>query len=237
LAELPGKLRPNESDAVELQRAAIAGEIHDSLIPYLFATRMRLELLVENLRGSSDATTTKPGNNERANIELACTEVTKAIETLHIASTISRQLTGELYPPDLDNETWSDHLIAAFNRNVPASSTRLTFDGDFDVFHFNADSQIAARRIAQESIRNAVRHGHATIVHVSAKTVDANHVQLSIRDDGRGFDTTSSKLGYGLRIMESRASLVDASFTVHSKLGGPTTVNAIFHHYDAAAAD
>ena len=218
------KFRQDAPDAVELQRAAIAGEIHDSLIPYLFATRMRLETLVENLR-------------EHANSELACTEVTKAIETLHIASTISRQLTGELYPPDLDNETWSGHLIAAFNRNGAASGTRLAFDGDFDAFPFSPDRQIAARRIAQEAIRNAIRHGHATNIQVSVTTLDDSSVQLSIRDDGRGFDTTSSKLGYGLRIMESRASLVDASFTVESKVGGPTTVTAIFPRYDAAVAD
>ena len=231
------KSRQNETDAVELQRAAIAGEIHDSLIPYLFATRMRLESLLENLRGSSDATKTKPAMAELACTELACTELAKAIETLHTASTISRQLTGELYPADLDNESWSDHLIAAFDRNGAVPGTRLTFDGDFDALHFNPDCQIAARRIAQESIRNAVRHGRATNVHVSVKTLDESQVQLTINDDGRGFDTTSSKLGYGLRIMESRASLVDASFTAESKLGGPTTVTAIFQRYDAAAAD
>jgi len=234
LAETTSKLRPSESDAVELQRAAIAGEIHDSLIPYLFATRMRLETLVENLRGCSEPTKTKPAVAELGSIELACAEVTKAIETLHIASTISRQLTGELYPPDLDNESWADHLIAAFNRNGPASGTRLTFDGDFDAFQFSPDCQIAARRIAQESIRNAIRHGMATKVHVSVKTHDASNVKLCIRDDGRGFDTTSSKLGYGLRIMELRATLVDASFTVESEPGGPTTVTALFLRYDAA---
>jgi len=242
LANSTCKSRQNETDAVELQRAAIAGEIHDSLIPYLFATRMRLESLLENLRGSSDATKTKPAMaelacTELACTELACTELAKAIETLHTASTISRQLTGELYPADLDNESWSDHLMAAFDRNGAVPGTRLTFDGDFDALHFNPDCQIAARRIAQESIRNAVRHGRATNVHVSVKTLDESQVQLTINDDGRGFDTTSSKLGYGLRIMESRASLVDALFTAESKLGGPTTVTAIFQRYDAAAAD
>jgi signal transduction histidine kinase len=66
---------------------------------------------------------------------------------------------------------------------------------------------------------------------------DENQLRLSISDNGCGFDTSSAKRGYGLRIMQSRADLVSASFKVNSALGGPTTVTVEFNRYDVAAAD
>lgn len=223
----------NGQDVVELQRAAIAGEIHDSLIPYLFATRMRLESLIARLRESDDAADLLKLNfdsarTELARSELACIEVSKAIETLQAAMTVCRQLTSELYPPELTT-SWSDHLFAALDRAGGSPGTRLVVTGDFDSLNSKQADRIAARRIAQEAIRNAVRHGRATTVQVSVKPVDEGRTQLSIRDDGCGFDTALIRNGYGLRIMRSRANLVDATFTVESKLGEPTAVTVTFN--------
>ncbi len=229
MADPSNELLAYGRDVVELQRAAIAGEIHDSLIPYLFATRMRLESLVARLRDSDNAADPFKLTFDSARSELACIEISKAIETLHAAMTVCRQLTSELYPPELTTTSWSDLLFATLDRTGGSSGTRLIVTGDFDSLNSRQADRIAARRIAQEAIRNAVRHGRATTVQVSVKPVDEGRTQLCIRDDGCGFDTALTRNGYGLRIMRSRAILIDAMFSVESKLGEPTAVTVTFN--------
>ena len=178
-------------DAIELQRAAIAGEIHDSLIPYLFATKMRLEALVarleESTAGHDVSDHGQAAQDETAAKSLVSTEVTKSIETLQAAMAIAGQLTAELYPPDLSETSWAEHLTASLARSGGTATTKLEIQGDFDAIVSALDLRIAGRRIAQEAIRNAVRHGHASSVVVTVQPRDLQQIELSICDNGRGF--------------------------------------------------
>ena len=51
---------------------------------------------------------------------------------------------------------------------------------------------------------------------------------MTIRDDGRGFDTTAKTNGFGLVGMHERAELLHGSFEVEASPGQGTTVNAVF---------
>jgi signal transduction histidine kinase len=53
------------------------------------------------------------------------------------------------------------------------------------------DTAIAAFRIVQESVHNALRHGTPTSITVSVRR-DGQRLLLSVRDDGRGFDVTEA---------------------------------------------
>ena len=53
-------------------------------------------------------------------------------------------------------------------------------------------------RIAQEAINNALAHANPEHVVVNL-TFDINRVQLSVRDDGRGFDPSGSQSEWTLR--------------------------------------
>ena len=219
-------------DALELQQTAIASEIHDSLLPYLFATRMRLESLVSRLDDVQQVESL-PLTSSTTNSAFVRDEMTKAIATLEEAMQISRHLIHELYPVNLAQTPWSEQLVAT----VDPANVALVIEGDLDALVTDYDCRIAARRIAQEAIRNAVRHGHATTIVVSAKARVGQQVELSIQDDGAGFDTKKISAGYGLRIMRSRAELIGASLTVDSQIGGPTQVLLVMDCHEATGAD
>ena len=79
-------------------------------------------------------------------------------------------------------------------------------------------------RIAQEALRNALEHGGATHVTVSLNR-DDDGVMMTVRDDGQGFETDSTKSsGSGLAIMSHRASLIGGTWTLASSPGHGTSV-------------
>ena len=84
------------------------------------------------------------------------------------------------------------------------------------------DAQAATLyRIAEEAVANAVRHGWAERVCIRV-TGTAAAVRLVVSDDGRGFDVEAARSGPGLGLfmMQERASLAGATFSIDS---GPVT--------------
>ena len=82
-------------------------------------------------------------------------------------------------------------------------------------------------RIGQEAINNAVRHAHARNVIVSLK-FDARRVQLSVRDDGHGFNYQESMNGeakhFGLVGMQERAVRIGGTLKIDSHADEGTEV-------------
>ncbi|HEX3301832.1 MAG TPA: GAF domain-containing sensor histidine kinase [Thermomicrobiales bacterium] len=91
--------------------------------------------------------------------------------------------------------------------------------------------ELAAFRIAQEALSNAVKYAQATLVKVSIRQTDDRFV-LSVADNGVGFEPavidSSSRPRLGLRGMRERAELVGGSLDVRSRPGFGTSVRAQF---------
>ena len=78
--------------------------------------------------------------------------------------------------------------------------------------------------IAQEAVRNAVRHGEASQITLGLAHADS-HLRLWIRDNGKGIAGDPDHLtGMGLRIMRHRAGVVHAGLTIESAQDRGTSV-------------
>lgn len=78
--------------------------------------------------------------------------------------------------------------------------------------------------IAQEAVRNAVRHSGASQITLGLARTDGR-LRLLVRDNGKGIAGDSEQLtGMGLRIMRHRAGVVHASLTIESAAGRGTLV-------------
>ena len=86
-------------------------------------------------------------------------------------------------------------------------------------------------RIAQEALNNTRKHSKADSSAVSLTFRD-NHLEMSVRDNGTGFEVTeaanrlSGKGGLGLRSMQERAKLMGADLKIESEPGQGTTITA-----------
>ena len=80
-------------------------------------------------------------------------------------------------------------------------------------------------RIAQEAIRNGIRHGAANQLEVRL-LLQNDRLVLSIRDNGSGLLPAGQRgLGLGLRIMAHRARMIGAAFTIEGRPGAGTVVS------------
>jgi signal transduction histidine kinase/ligand-binding sensor domain-containing protein len=89
-------------------------------------------------------------------------------------------------------------------------------------------SELAHRnlfRIAQEAVANAIRHANAEQIQIRLDFgLDA--VQLTIMDDGRGFDQEAASQGFGLESMRDRAVEIGGTLRVVSHPSTGTDVTA-----------
>ena len=76
-------------------------------------------------------------------------------------------------------------------------------------------------RIVQEALTNAVKNGHATrgVVEVIENETT---VEVSIRDDGAGFDPANRTEGFGVLGMRERAALLHGTIEIDSAPGRGT---------------
>jgi signal transduction histidine kinase len=79
-------------------------------------------------------------------------------------------------------------------------------------------------RIVQEVIANVVKHASAHHVRISLTERD-HRLEISIRDDGRGFDPGEKRrAGYGLRNIRKRSEEMGGECTLISKSGSGTEI-------------
>jgi signal transduction histidine kinase len=86
----------------------------------------------------------------------------------------------------------------------------------------------ALYRVAQEALRNAVRHAGASQV-LLRLTRSPGTLSLEVADDGAGFDVAAAEArrpGMGLFAMRERVALVDGSMEILSRPGSGTRIRA-----------
>lgn len=201
-------------DAQESERRRIARDLHDDTGQDLLALKTSLELTQKDLAGVSEDT------RERLRDVVTMTD-----ETLEKLRTIAHGLR----PPILDTVGLNaalDGLCKSF-----AHRTRITvvYNG-MDCPRFSNSIDICLYRILQEGLANCAKHGHATHVEVELKQTE-RAIQLSILDNGRGFDPDSTPEdlvapGIGLIDMKERLEPFGGVLHIHSYTGTGTRLIA-----------
>jgi signal transduction histidine kinase len=80
-------------------------------------------------------------------------------------------------------------------------------------------------RISQEALNNVAKHSEASLVDLSLQKV-GERVELTIQDNGNGFEPAKIAKGFGLSTMRERAELSGGTFAVHSTAGKGTILQA-----------
>jgi signal transduction histidine kinase len=94
-------------------------------------------------------------------------------------------------------------------------------------FGIEPEKQIIFFRIAQEALNNVIKHSGGDAISVSL-AFDKPHIELSIRDNGHGFEYPASKDSFrdksGLPNMKKRAQMIRADLTIRSEANKGTCV-------------
>lgn len=80
---------------------------------------------------------------------------------------------------------------------------------------FEKATEIFLYRMSQEIFNNILKHAHATIVHFSI-TYAAPLFELTITDNGKGFDVNTQAKGSGLLNLKERCAMIGATLHIES---------------------
>ena len=194
------------------ERNHLSRDLHDSVNQTLFSANLIASTLPELM-----ARDPKQAYDAAANISQLNKEALAEM----------RQLLLQLRPEKLLASPFSQllhTLIEDIERKFPISVT-LEVEGDAVL---PEAVQLAFYRIAQESLVNVAKHAEAGQINVFFDGM-RHQAMLSVRDDGKGFDTQTLKLGHlGLQIMKERIAEVGGSLEVDSEPEGGCQVTAIW---------
>ncbi|WP_325579209.1 tetratricopeptide repeat-containing sensor histidine kinase [Gelidibacter sp.] len=134
-----------------------------------------------------------------------------------------RRISRNLMPETLKNIGLEIAL-----KELCETMTQKYFTIQFEAFNLSENipfkTQIALYRIAQESISNVTKYAQATnvIVQISQNN---NVLNLTIEDDGIGFDKSEIVYGLGLKNIQNRVQLINGTVEIASNKGEGTTIN------------
>lgn len=116
-------------------------------------------------------------------------------------------------------------LSVAVSRFVERTGLAVRFDADAGTRRFTDTRAEVVYRIAEEALRNVDRHAKASQVDIRLKEVGTGDVELTITDDGVGFDTAAARPGhFGLTGIREQAQLIDADLDLASRPQAGTTL-------------
>lgn len=85
---------------------------------------------------------------------------------------------------------------------------------------FGPDKTLQVYRILQEACTNALKHGKPDRIEVTLARRDDGAIELSLADNGKGFDVNAKAAGRGLANMRYRAKQIGARIDVDSSANG-----------------
>jgi PAS domain S-box-containing protein len=183
------------------ERHRIARDLHDAVNQVLFASTMYAEAL--------------PRTWERDS-ETARSIVAKVIGLNRAAMAEMRKLLLELRPEAIVQTPLPRLLqqLAHAVQGVDDIEAELQFDGPDDLI-LPEETHIAVYRIAQEAMTNVIRHSQAQHATIQFDGTGAP-MQMTIADDGRGFDQSRALARLGMRSMRERAERIGAALNIVS---------------------
>jgi signal transduction histidine kinase len=186
-------------EITEKERRRIGLDLHDDLGQKLsgialMAKGLELKLAKLHVAAAQDA------SKIHAYIQQAMTHTTEVARHLSTLDLKDKTLTDAL-------EGLADHARKTFE-----VSCRFKAKGHIPELDPGVIGQIY--KIAQEAVTNAIKHGKARKVGIDLSN-GSDRVVLTIQNDGKPFpDLNSRTTGMGLRIMNYRASLINASLEI-----------------------
>ncbi len=184
----------------EKERERLARELHDGLGQMLTAIRLRIGLLKEETQSRKD-------------IQQIIDETIQEL----------RRISNNVMPAvliDFGLEAGLKSLVDYSSKlyHIPVQLSYKSFPTEYKPM-YSFDINVSLYRIAQEAINNAIKYSNTSEIFV--KVIENNNqIEMSIRDNGTGFDVKKESSGKGLGNMSERAKLIDGKFYIESSSKG-----------------
>ena len=193
--------------AQERERESIGHEMHDNVNQVLTTVKLYLELAIH-----------KPEMREEL--------LPRCIEHILICITEIRNLSRELSAPTLGTKSLMDSVSSLVEMVSGSSGLKIHFDSLGYHTSLIKDQTLAIYRILQEQFNNIIKHAAATEVIICLSQHEGK-TELTIQDNGVGFDVEAKRNGIGLNNILSRAKVFGGELIIESSPGNGTLLKVI----------
>ncbi|AQG79180.1 7TM-DISM domain-containing protein [Spirosoma montaniterrae] len=214
----------NEQRQLQLRIAQTQQQTNDAIIDVLESERQQVgSLLRTDVGGRLSQTRALLADVPPAPL------LTEAVTLLDKTDDCLDQILRDSLPPDLLQKGLPTALADLTAQLGQTGGVRLSFRhevaSDDAVATFSATQTRQLYRIAGELLNNLLKHAGATEGHVTLRQTPVGW-QLSVSDNGRGFDTTRTGQaeGIGLKNLYARVHTLGAVVQIESGLEGTTVV-------------
>jgi signal transduction histidine kinase len=205
LTELARHLQTARED----ERARLARELHDELGALLTAAKLDAARLKRSLQPLAPETETRLAHLNA---------------TINDGIGLKRRIIEDLRPSSLANLGLAEALDILAREF--AQRSEIPVQTELEPLRLAGDGPITTYRLVQESLTNIAKYAAATQVTVRLQR-DGARAQVSVRDNGRGFDTAAQRgSAMGLVGMRYRVESQGGVMEVISAKGQGTTVRA-----------
>ncbi len=184
------------------ERNRISAELHDGILGKLFGTRMNMGFLGMQMDGGTQ--------EKHQNFLDELQEVEKEIRD------VSHRLSE-----NFDDTTVSFVTIVAqlLKDKSAIGNFNYTFSKDKAIVwkQLNEITKANIYRIIQEALQNIIKHANAKNV-ILEFSIQQQQLQITLKDDGVGFDVKKSKKGIGLKNIKTRVEKLSGTLTYTSTM-------------------
>ncbi len=196
--------------SLENERARISRDMHDEIGAGISAIKLQSEILKMQSQNISHQ------------------EIDELIKISENMNHSMREMLWSLNVANDNIENFTDYCIHYLENYF--SKTNINFNFQKNIQNQKSIIKSEIRRnilmVIKESAHNIVKHSQAS--QATFQITDENqNLKIKISDNGKGFSSESSSVGYGLSSMRSRTESLDGEFSLISDDSGTTVFLSI----------
>lgn len=188
----------------EKERTRIGHELHDNVNQILSTVRLFVDMLT-------------PSKKEEQEIK------TKSLDYIMMAIEEIRKLSKELVTPQLIGNGLVNSIQTLVNDITLSGAIQIEFSYDEEKYPLSPGKELTLFRILQEQLKNILKYSQATHADIRLQAAGSN-VEMTISDNGVGFDPKQTYRGIGLSNIYERTRFYNGTVNIQTASGKGCTL-------------
>ncbi len=196
-------------EAEERERRRIAGDLHDGVGQLLSVSLLTYNNLYSNLKNNLEG-------EDALNAERIAGLINESYDEV-------RSISHQMMPNALLKAGLTT-AVREFISKIDANKLKINLGISGITERLDAQIETVLYRVIQESVNNVIKHAKASLLSIQLVR-DTEGINLTIEDNGVGFDKNTTKNGIGLENIKSRIALINGEIEYDTAVGKGTLVN------------
>ncbi len=202
---------------LQQQRLGISRDLHDNIgaqLTFIISSVENLKFSFNKIDSKFEDRIAKIGNITRETI----VELRDTIWAMNSGTFTMEELRARLL----------NYMVKA-KESYPNLKFQFTIEDSLKDLKLSSAQGINVYRIMQEALNNALKYSACKNIQIAVEKTSEAKINISIIDDGKGFDITEIEFGNGLNNMETRAEHLGGELSISSKPENGTKITLLLN--------